>query len=217
MKPSMRKQGQVVRAVIFDYGLVLTGPADPVAFASMQELLGAGETQLQAAYWRHRDAYDRGVLSGSQYWNAVADDLHRSLAPEEVQHLLAADVALWTQPNLPMIAWAGELQSEGVLTGILSNLGDEMEMGVRATFPWLGRFAHHTFSHRLGIAKPDAAIYKHAAMGIGVEMEAILFIDDKPENVQAARELGMQAILYGDHAAFIAERDRLTFARVVKS
>ena len=46
---------------------------------------------------------------------------------------------------------------------ILSNIGDAMEIGVRGQFPALDKFTHHTFSHRLGIAKPDAAIYQHVS------------------------------------------------------
>jgi putative hydrolase of the HAD superfamily len=35
----------------------------------------------------------------------------------------------------------------------------------------------------------------------------ILFIDDKQENIEAAREAGMQAIQYRDHASFEQEME----------
>ena len=38
-----------------------------------------------------------------------------------------------------------------------------------------------------------------------VPAEAILFIDDKPENTLAAEAAGMQAIVYRDHAQFLNE------------
>ena len=91
------------------------------------------------------------------------------------------------------------------MTGILSNIGDAMEDGIRAHAGWLARFAHHTFSHRLGIAKPELAIYCHAAQGLGVATKHILFIDDREENIAAAIEAGMQAIQYVDHADFVSE------------
>jgi putative hydrolase of the HAD superfamily len=185
-----------VRAVLFDYGLVLTGPPDPAALATMLRVLQADEPSFQAAYWRHRDGYDRGSLSGVAYWRAVASDVCRALDADQLSALIAADTALWTQPNLPMIDWAARLQRAGIKTGILSNLGDEMEAGIRERFGWLRGFAHHTFSHHLGIAKPDAAIYTHAALGLGVKSEEILFVDDKPENIAAARAAGMTAIQY---------------------
>jgi putative hydrolase of the HAD superfamily len=191
-----------IEAVLFDYGMVLSGPPDPAAWAEMERVLGVDAEALHAAYWRHREAYDRGALSGVAYWTAVAKDLGRTVDAAQVQALLAADTALWTQPNAPMIAWAAALQRAGVKTGILSNLGDAMEAGIRGRFPWLEHFTHHTFSHRLGIAKPDPAIYAHAAAGLGVAPERVLFIDDRAENVAGARRAGMAALQYSSHAEF---------------
>ena len=192
-----------VEAVLFDYGLVLTGPPYPPAWAHMKELLQAGETTFHAAYWRPRHDYDRGVLNGERYWRAVADELGRPLDEATLQALIEADNQLWTQPNQPMIDWAAALQAAGLRTGVLSNLGDAMEAGVRARCPWIEAFDHHTFSHRLGTAKPDLAIYRHAAEGLGVDPAHVLFIDDREDNVAAAREAGLQAIRYTDHTAFL--------------
>jgi FMN phosphatase YigB (HAD superfamily) len=89
-----------------------------------------------------------------------------------------------------MIDWAAALQRAGIQTGVLSNVGDAMEAGIVARFPWLAKFNHRTFSHRLGMAKPDAAIYRHAAEGLGVAADEILFVDDLEENVAAARAAG---------------------------
>jgi putative hydrolase of the HAD superfamily len=191
-----------IQAVLFDYGMVLSGPPDPAARAEMERMLAVDGESFHAAYWRFRDAYDRGALSGEAYWRKVAEELGRTLDAEQMAGLMAADTALWTQPNAPMIAWAARLQQAGVKTGILSNLGDAMEAGIRGRFPWLEAFAHHTFSHRLGIAKPDPAIYAHAAEGLGVPVEAILFIDDREENIAAAKAAGMAGVLYGGHGAF---------------
>ena len=87
-------------------------------------------------------------------------------------------------------------------TGILSNLGDAMEAGVRVRCPWLRGFDHLTFSHQLRTAKPDLAIYRHAAEGLGVEPSRVLFIDDRADNIEAARQAGMQAVQYINHPAF---------------
>jgi len=189
-----------IRAVLFDYGMVLSGPADPAARKRMEELLGAAPERFGAAYWHYRDAYDRGSLNAADYWRNVAADLGRALDATTLAALIAADNAQWTQPNQAMIDWAAALQRAGIRTGVLSNLSGAMEDGVHAQFPWLQEFTHTTFSHRLGIAKPDAEIYRHAAEGLGVAPDEILFIDDREENVTAARAAGMVAILYRDVA-----------------
>ncbi len=194
-----------VKAVLFDYGLVLTAPPDPLAWEEMLAILGVDDAKLFAAYWRYRHEYDLGALSGSRYWESVARDLGRRTAEPQLGLLLHADVALWTKPNQPMIAWAGALQRAGIPTGILSNLGDAMEAGVMRTCPWMTAFAHHTFSHRLGIAKPEPAIYRLAAAGLEVPASAVLFVDDREDNANAALAAGMQAIQYRSHAQFLLE------------
>jgi putative hydrolase of the HAD superfamily len=49
-------------------------------------------------------------------------------------------------------------------------------------------------SARVGVAKPDERIYRLAADRVGVPVERCLFIDDRPENVAAARAVGMTAV-----------------------
>jgi putative hydrolase of the HAD superfamily len=192
-----------VTAVLFDYGLVLSGPPDPAAWERMKSLVHADEAGFHAAYWRHRNDYDRGALTAEAYWRNVAEDVRKTFDGALLEQLVEADTALWTQPNQPMIDWAAALQRAGVKTGILSNIGDAMETGVLSRCAWLSEFAHHTFSHRLGIAKPEAEIYRHAAEGLGVAPADILFIDDREENIAAARAAGMQAVQYTDHATFL--------------
>jgi putative hydrolase of the HAD superfamily len=205
----MGKMTTPIKAVLFDYGMVLSGPPDPAARAEMERLIGVDAAQMHQLYWKYRDAYDRGTLSGVAYWNAIASDLHQVLDPSRLKELIAADNAYWTQPNQPMIDWARSLHRAGIRTGILSNIGDAMEVGILARFPWLVDFSHHTFSHRLGIAKPDPAIYAHAIAGLGVSPAEILFIDDREENILGARAAGMLAIQYSNHKAFMVEMRRL--------
>ena len=51
-------------------------------------------------------------------------------------------------------------------------------------------------SARVGIAKPDPRILELAAARAGVRPERCLFVDDGPENVEAAAALGMRAVRY---------------------
>lgn len=48
-------------------------------------------------------------------------------------------------------------------------------------------------SHELGMMKPDHEIFEHVIADLGAPAESVLFLDDTAVNVQAAREVGMQA------------------------
>ena len=198
-----------ISAVLFDYGMVLSNPPDDVDWRAMERVLDAEQTSFQAAYWKYRDAYDRGALSAAAYWETVARDLEKVLDAEVLGGLIDADTVVWTRPNAEMMEWSARLNRAGIKTGILSNIGDAMELGVLGRFPGLKEFTHHTFSHRLGIAKPDAEIYRHAVEGLGVPAGEILFVDDREENILAARAIGMVAVQYLGHAGFMEEMQRI--------
>jgi putative hydrolase of the HAD superfamily len=169
----------------------------------MEAILEVAHPELHAAYWRYREDYDLGVLNGVSFWRTVGAEVGHPPTDVELAQLLQADVDLWTQPNQPMIDWAAALQINGISTGILSNMGDAMETGIVARFPWVARFPHCTFSHRLGIAKPDERIYRRAIADIGGPAETTLFIDDRVENIATARAVGLRAIQYTSHEDFL--------------
>lgn len=78
---------------------------------------------------------------------------------------------------------------------ILSNYPPWYEE-VRARFG-LDRFAsgHHP-SYLLRARKPAPAYFRQALLRIGIEPTAVLFVDDRASNVDAARDAGMRAVLF---------------------
>lgn len=52
------------------------------------------------------------------------------------------------------------------------------------------------YSHEVGLAKPDPRIFSLAAQRIGLPSGEIVFVDDRPDNVEAARACGLHAILH---------------------
>lgn len=182
-----------VKAVLFDYGMVLSGPPDPAAWERMRSITGLSEDLFHRGYWAHRHAYDRGDVTPESFW---ANATNATLSPDQLSGLIAADVEYWSTLNIPMLEWVERLQLAGIRTGILSNMPDPMESGLRARHSWIESFDHHTWSHAVNLAKPEPAIYLHAAEGLETPPENVLFLDDKAENIAAARSIGMQAIQY---------------------
>lgn len=191
-------------AVLFDFGQVLSLTPDLEQWERMKRVLGFDEIDFQESYWQYRHAYDRGDLNAVSYWHQIAADYKITLSDASLQDLIDADVCMWSRLNQPMVQWLHRLQQAGVKTGLLSNIGDAMAQGLCAKFAWMGAFAHAIYSYEHNLAKPEHAIYRKAAEGLECSPEGILFIDDKAENIEAARAVGMKAIQYdlNKHTAF---------------
>ena len=169
----------------------------------MQKILNTTDPRFHNAYWRPRHDYDLGVLNGITFWQTVGTEVGHKPEESEIEALIAADIDLWTVPNQPMIDWAATLQRFPITTGILSNIGDAMETGVLERCPWLHHFSQLTFSHRLRLAKPDERLYQVAIAQLGHPAHEVLFLDDRIENVEAARRAGLTAIQYTGHENFL--------------
>ena len=183
-----------LRAVVFDYGIVLTGPPDATAWANLLRITGLPKERFEPLYWANRPALDEGKVNGILYWQKLLREI--GLPPNQamVEELNHWDGRLWTVQNPAMLAWQLALKQHGLLTAILSNIGDAVLASVEREFDWIHRFDARVWSYQLGIAKPDPAIYRHTLAELGVLPEETLFIDDKRANVEAARALGIQAI-----------------------
>jgi putative hydrolase of the HAD superfamily len=61
------------------------------------------------------------------------------------------------------------------------------------------------YSHEVGMSKPDPRIYQLACDRLGVRPEQVVFLDDRPDFVEAALEAGITAILFQDNEQAIAD------------
>jgi putative hydrolase of the HAD superfamily len=183
-----------LRAVIFDYGMVLTGPRDPESHAALLRITGLPLEQFENFYWAHRHAYDEGKLSGITFWQKLVRDAGLNLEPSIVEELSDTDARMWTTENPAMLAWQQQLKQRGLLTAILSNMGDNVLANLEREFDWIHRFDVLIWSYQWHMAKPDPAIYHLVLNKLGVRPEEALFLDDKLLNVEAAQALGMKAI-----------------------
>ncbi|HEY0759915.1 MAG TPA: HAD family phosphatase [Acidisarcina sp.] len=184
-----------LRAVIFDYGMVLSAPADPVAHEELVQIFGAPAETFEAQYWAHRHAYDAGEFEGRGYWRLCAEGAGVSLTEAQVSQLIETDIRMWMSLDQAMVDWAIEVGRAGFRTGILSNIGEDLVPAL-LRFPWVKSFTAKIWSCRLRLAKPDPAIYHHALERLDVRAGEALFIDDRQENILTARAVGMQGVIY---------------------
>ena len=183
-----------LRAVIFDYGMVLTGQPNQEAHDAMVRITGLDRERFEKLYWADRHAYDEGKLSGITFWEKFARDSGIAATAGDLGELNRLDARMWTTENPAMVKWQQRLKEHGLRTAILSNMGDSVLESVLGAFAWIQNFDVLVWSFELGLAKPDPAIYLETLERLGTEPEETLFVDDKRANVETARALGLRAI-----------------------
>jgi putative hydrolase of the HAD superfamily len=174
-----------LRAVIFDYGMVLSGPPEPGARARLLKISGLARLD-----------YDRGTLNGHTYWPTIARDAGISFSAEEIEALIKQDVLLWATVDPIMLEWVNRVRAAGMKVAILSNMGEDLLAYMQENFGWLDRFHHLTWSCELNLIKPMAEIYEHTLQKLDVRADEALFLDDRLENVEGARAVGMHSLLF---------------------
>jgi len=182
-------------ALILDYGEVLSHPMRPGGMALLATQLGAPASELDAVYWRHRRDYDLGLPS-AEYWALVARDLGTDLDPTIVDSLIAVDVDSWTDYREPMWTLAARFRQAGGKLGMLSNGVPEIVSRIRADREIDAFFDAVVVSYEVQLAKPEPEIYRVMLDRIGAPPADALFVDDRADNIQTARELGLHAVQF---------------------
>ena len=201
-----------LRAIIFDYGMVLTGPANALAHQYMLDLTQLDHATFEHHYWLHRHAYDLGDLQGITYWQAFARTSGAQLSAQTIGALIQQDMHHWMDLNPQMLRWAAAIQAARMRTAILSNMGADLLAHMRAHFDWLRGFDQLTWSCELHLAKPQPEIYQHTLDRLGVRAEQALFLDDRAENIAGAQAVGLHALLFSNVAQLREDLSRHGFA-----
>ncbi|MGH9455217.1 MAG: HAD family hydrolase [Candidatus Acidiferrales bacterium] len=185
-----------IRAVVFDYGNVLSQPQTTADAERLAALCGTEFSRFSELYWRSRLAYDRADLTAGDYWAAILEAAGRTLSREQLRELIAIDGHSWARPNVAAIRWVEQLRKAGLRLAVLSNMPLEIRQYVISHCAWLSCFHHLTFSCDVGRVKPEAEIYQECLRSLDLPPEEILFLDDRPENVDAAMGLGIHGLVF---------------------
>jgi putative hydrolase of the HAD superfamily len=193
-----------LRAVIFDFGNVLCFPPTEEQLAEAATLCGLSTPEFVANFWRKRRDYDRGIKP-AEYWRDFAVTIGRDFDAAMVQEMIRREIAFWSRHDARVLAWIQDLRRAGIRTSILSNLPAPLGENLRTTDGFLEHFDQITFSYELSVIKPEPEIYHYAVRGLGVAPEEALFLDDRLENVEGARAIGLRAELFTTWEAFLKE------------
>jgi putative hydrolase of the HAD superfamily len=184
--------------LLFDIGGVLiTRPDDIGALTRALDPAGVtgedAEAHVREAFDAHREPYDRGG-SAREFWDAVAQDVGADVPDDDgLAELVAIEQRRWGSPGDDTLAALDRAIAAGYPLAILSNAPHELADVLEDPAGWGARFEVVLVSARIGMAKPDADVWPLAVERLGSPAERILFVDDKPANVDAAREAGIHA------------------------
>ncbi|MCS6906663.1 MAG: HAD family phosphatase [Anaerolineales bacterium] len=196
-----------IGTILFDFGGVLLRTEDRRPRQKLAAKYGLDEEDLIYLVFGSPSALSAtvGKITAEQHWRQVAAALGA------------------TEAQIPLIReqfFAGDRLDEELLQfirshrqthriGLLSNAWDDMRRILNDELGILTLFDDVIISAEVGLMKPDRSIYELAAQRFNTPLSEMVFVDDLPVNVQAAREAGMNSFQFRSTAQTIHDLQRL--------
>ncbi len=197
---------------VFDFGRVLFDwqPEALLQRVLPQRALDAASTahwvaQVFQSYGGDWGEFDRGSVEPDQLVQRISR--RTGLAAAEVQAVVDA-VPASLKPIPATVALLQRLQQPGRAMFYLSNMPAPYADHLEREHAFVRAFSAGVFSARVQLIKPEAAIFELSARRFGVAPAELVFLDDHPANVAAARAAGWQALLFSDAAQAEADLRR---------
>lgn len=135
-----------------------------------------------------------GKITPRQWAESIALGLTGQVTEAQARELSEAFVKAPFRADEVVVAMLRQVRAHMPLV-LVTNANLEVENDLVSL--GLADLAHHVVSSaRVGVAKPDRKIYEIAAARAGVAAGRCLFVDDRPENIEAAVALGMTGVHY---------------------
>ena len=180
------------KAVVFDLGGVLVEVDSTKALRDLRAhcTAGAGFTPDLPGTQRLVRAFECGELATQGFYEAVCRQEALSV---DLERFCEAYCDIFS-PVEEMIDAHAALRRAGVATYLFSNTSELHFNRIRERYPFMAGFAGYFLSYELGCMKPDARAYVAVEDATGCRPGELVFIDDRPENVEGAARRGWRAI-----------------------
>jgi len=198
---------------IFDMDDVLYDYNWRVRMDGMAELTGLSFTELRARWWNESGewAAEAGVYAtAEEYLDAHQEALGVSIDVDEWVRLRRLGMTPWPE-SIAAVERASEL---GQVT-LLTNNGALVSRHLRTLAPELiGVFGDHLHTSSDYFArKPNPVVFERVLEKYGVAASDAFFADDRPENVEGAASVGIEAHLFESSAGMLAAIEKFAAAR----
>jgi epoxide hydrolase-like predicted phosphatase len=181
-----------IRAVIFDFGGVLLRTEDPNPRQQLAARLGKPKEQLYHAIFDSESARQAtlGKISAEAHWEVVRQALGIG---EEAYQEVRDEFWAGDRLDIELIGYLRGLKL-AYKTALLSNAWDDLRAVIQRNWEITDVFDEMIISAEVGIAKPDARIYRIAVERLGVVPQEAVFVDDFIDNIESASAFGLQTI-----------------------
>lgn len=182
------------QAIVFDFGGVMTNEPDRDAVV---RFLCTSFHLSTEDFERVNQEKRRAIKSGktdAEFWLQYAKDKNINLSNDWPKKFNAVmKDAVGVNPN--MYALVDQLKEKGIPVALLSNIDDRLARLIRDVGLY-EPFDPCLLSCEIGLEKPDPKVYEILLQRMGLPAQEIVFIDDKPENIETAKKLDFDAILF---------------------
>ena len=186
--------------IVWDFGGVLFH-WDPAALIA-QTLPHRIGLDHSAQHWKYHFfarpdgewvAYDRGTLDEEEVVTGIAQ---RLAWPEAEVRAVVDAVPDKLLPIEGSVRLLQALHRRGHPLHFLSNMPAPLADHLQRRHAFLSLFDSGIYSSQVQLVKPEPAIYERAQQCFGLDPATTLFIDDHPDNIEAAQRHGWQASLF---------------------
>jgi putative hydrolase of the HAD superfamily len=184
--------------VIFDLGgVVLDWNPDRIVARFQPD--AALQAAFKAAVFGHEDwkAFDRGGVTEAELIGRLEARLGLP-RPDVIEFLDGTRHSLVAKPDT--VKLIRELQQSKVPLYCLSNMPAEMYLHLQRRHDFWDAFSGIVISGEVKMMKPEPEVFLHLLETFKLRANESVFIDDLPANVDAARQVGLHAILFTDAA-----------------
>ena len=184
----------MIKNIIFDLGNVLISyqPEEYLKKFNLDE--GQRQAVMQGVfkskYWAE---LDRGTITEQD-----AVDKFCEYTPQ-AENAIRKVMVHWMDMLTPIpetIEILKELKAAGLHTFALSNYHEAAFMRTVSENDFFSLFDGKAISYQIKLIKPQREIYEYILSKYGLKPEECLFIDDMPENIEGAKILGINTLLY---------------------
>lgn len=183
----------MVKTVVFDLGKVLVDFDYGIAGRKLaaRATMAPGDLGQFLVHMPLIMRYETGLITSEQFYQEVRA-ASGFLGDMDEFASLFADIFT---PIEPMVQLQAQLRRLGFPTYVFSNTNELSIRFIRRNFPFFQNFDGYILSYEHGSMKPDARLYEVVEARSGCHGAEILYLDDRPENVEAGAARGWQVIL----------------------